>query len=524
MLRNKQWKTMLAVFSIVFAICFSIPTFFSDKIHDKNLPNWLSSKKLRLGLDLQGGSHILLQVDDSAILNERLDIVLDELRRKLRKEKIQYSYLQIKNNKIDLELIDSSNLNDIQDMIESISSDTKVSVNKDTKFVSIFYDNDNLDQIKKSILMQSLEIVRRRIDEIGTNEPTIQIQGTNRILVQLPGIEEPERIKRLLGKTAKMDYRMVDENAMQSTTSNTSPPIGSEFLFSSDVQDKTRYIIKKRIGVSGDALVDAQPSINQFNQPVVSIRFDSVGSRRFGDLTSKNVGKRFAIVLDKKVISAPVIREAIPGGNAQISGNFTFQTANELAILLRAGSLPAPLIILEERTVGPSLGRDSIKAGTLASLVSLLLVIIYMLVVYKKFGLTANIALIVNIFLIISILSFIGATLTLPGIAGIALTTGMAVDANVLIFERIREESRMGRSQISAIDAGFKQAFRTILDANVTTFIAACILFFLGSGPVIGFAVTLGLGVLTTMYTSLMVNRVIINYIFAKKVDEKLSI
>ena len=372
-------------------------------------------------------------------------------------------------------------------------------------------DSNAEKELRISALSQSQEVIRRRIDETGTNEPTIQRQGDDRILVQLPGVDDPERIKRLLGQTAKMNFRMVDETASIPEAVAGRVPPGSELLYEDDGSEQgIPIVVRRRVGVSGDNLVGAAPVIDQNNQPVVSLRFDAAGARRFGDLTTENVGRRFAIVLDGRVISAPVIREPIPGGSGQISGNFTFETASDLALLLRAGALPAPLVILEERTVGPSLGRDSIAAGTLAGQVALLLVIIYMVAVYGLFGVAADIALAVNIALLLGILSALGATLTLPGIAGIALTIGMAVDANVLIFERIREETRRGRSPVSAIDTGYRQALRAIIDANVTTLIAALVLFQMGSGPIRGFAVTLAVGVFTTMFCSLIISRLLV--------------
>ena len=399
---------------------------------------------------------------------------------------------------------------------------------EDFASIQVSFTEEKITEIRDYAILQSIEIIRRRVDEVGTNEPIIQRQGDDRILVQLPGLDDPERIKRLLGKTARMNFRMVNETASIDEALSGRIPPGSDLLYELDPRtgEKTLpYIIYKRIGVSGDQLVDANPSMDQYNQPVVSMRFDSTGSRKFGDLTSKNVGKRFAIVLDGEVISAPVIREAITGGSGQISGNFTFETASDLAVLLRAGALPAPLTILEERSVGPSLGKDSINAGMYAAIIAIILVIIYMLVIYgARFGVTANISLIINVLLILALLGVLDATLTLPGLAGIALTIGMAVDANVLIFERIREESRAGRSNIGAIDNGFKEAFRTIVDANITTLLAAVILFQFGSGPVKGFAVTLALGVMTTMFSSLMLSRGIITIWYNRYKPDNLNI
>jgi preprotein translocase subunit SecD len=355
---------------------------------------------------------------------------------------------------------------------------------------------------------QSIEIVRRRVDELGTVEPAIQRQGDDRILVQVPGLQDPSRLKALLGKTAKLAFRLVDlQMTPQQALEGRAPP-DSEILYS---REKQPYLIERRVMVSGEDLVDAQPAFDQrTHEPVVNFRFNNAGGRRFASVTQENVGKPFAIILDNEVISAPVIREPILGGSGQISGQFTVQQANDLAILLRAGALPAPLTIIEERTVGPGLGQDSINAGINAAYFGAALVIVFMILTYGLFGLFANLAVLVNVGMILGILSFIGATLTLPGIAGIVLTVGIAVDSNVLIYERIREELRSGRSAIMAIDAGFSRALATILDSNITTFIAAAVLFFIGTGPVRGFAVTLGVGILTTLFTAFTLTRLIV--------------
>ena len=357
---------------------------------------------------------------------------------------------------------------------------------------------------------QSIQIIERRVNELGLVEPTIQRQGASRILVQVPGLQDPSRLKEIIGKTAKLDFRMVDELMTPEQAAASHPPADLEVL---DGENGEKYLIEKRALVSGGDLVDAQPSFDQRNgQPIVNFRFNSSGARKFAEVTQQNVGKRFAIVLDNKVISAPVINEPIPGGAGQISGNFTVQSANDLAILLRAGALPAPLTVVEERTVGPGLGQDSINAGEHAAYVGAALVIFFMLVTYGLFGLFANIAVAVNVAMIFGVLSMLGATLTLPGIAGIVLTVGIAVDSNVLIYERIREEVRAGRTAISAIDAGFSRALATILDSNITTFIAAAVLFYIGTGPVRGFAVTLGVGILTSLFTAFTLTRLIVAY------------
>lgn len=361
-------------------------------------------------------------------------------------------------------------------------------------------------------MQQSIEIVRRRIDELGTTEPVIQQQGTDRILVQVPGLDDPQRLKELLGQTAKMNFRLVS-NAMsgQQALASRTVPSGTEILYTAD-EPRAPVLVERRIMVGGDRLVDAQPGFDQRNgQPVVNFRFDSSGARQFGEVTRNNVGRPFAIVLDDKVISAPRINEPIMGGSGQISGSFTVQAANDLAILLRAGALPAPLNVLEERTVGPGLGADSIRAGEIAAVIGSVAVVVFMIASYGFFGLLANIALFLNVAMIFAALSILQATLTLPGIAGIVLTIGMAVDANVLIYERIREEIAAGKGPIPAIEAGYNRALSSILDANITTLISAAILFQMGSGPVRGFAVTLGIGIITSVFTAFTVNRLMVS-------------
>ena len=525
MLIFENWKKIIILIVSIFAILFSLPNFVSKN----NLPNFFKAGEIRLGLDLQGGSYLLLEVQSDSLQTDRLNSVADELRIALRNAnpRIGYKNLSVINTELTFSLIEEKDVDLIKNIILEIDNSLMVN-DEDFSSIQVSFTEEKITEIRDYAILQSIEIIRRRVDEVGTNEPIIQRQGDDRILVQLPGLDDPERIKRLLGKTARMNFRMVNETASIDEALSGRIPPGSDLLYELDPRTGAKtlpYIIYKRIGVSGDQLVDANPSMDQYNQPVVSMRFDSTGSRKFGDLTSKNVGKRFAIVLDGEVISAPVIREAITGGSGQISGNFTFETASDLAVLLRAGALPAPLTILEERSVGPSLGKDSINAGMYAAIIAIILVIIYMLVIYgARFGVTANISLIINVLLILALLGVLDATLTLPGLAGIALTIGMAVDANVLIFERIREESRAGRSNIGAIDNGFKEAFRTIVDANITTLLAAVILFQFGSGPVKGFAVTLALGVMTTMFSSLMLSRGIITIWYNRYKPDNLNI
>ncbi len=513
-MKKYSFKFISSIAIIIFSIFFAFPSLFDFGNH---LPNWWSKNKLKLGLDLQGGSQLLLQVETEEAIQEKLATQTEDIRIELEKANIQSLDLKLVNNIISVKVND----NDIKKLENIIQENNQLDIEYDKGVAKINFTEQFIREFQNSVILQSLEIIRKRVDEVGTNEPIIQVQGKQRVLVQLPGLENPDRIKSLLGKTAKMNFRMVDEKAM-SLLGEKKYFVGSEILEGDDFS--INYIVKKRIGVSGDNLVDANASVDQFNRPIVSIRFDSIGSRKFADLTAKNVGKRFAIVLDKKVISAPVIREAIPSGSAQISGNFSFDSANDLAILLRAGSLPAPISIIEERTVGPSLGQDSINAGVISVIIALSLVLIYMIFIYGKIGLIANFVLIINFLFIIGWLVLFQATLTLPGIAGIALTVGMAVDANVLVFERIREEKILGRSKISSINTGFDQALRAILDANVTTLIAAVILFFLGSGPIRGFSITLGLGVVSTILCTMIISRLLINYFYILNPNRKIEI
>ena len=513
-MKKYSFKFISSIVIIIFSVFFAFPSLFNLGDH---LPNWWSKNKLKLGLDLQGGSQLLLQVETEKAIQEKLAIQTEDIRTELLKADIQPQDLKLVNNIIFVKVNDD----EIKKLENLIKENNQLEVEYDKATAKINFTEQFIREFQSSVILQSLEIIRKRVDEVGTNEPIIQVQGKQRVLVQLPGLENPDRIKSLLGQTAKMNFRMVDEKAM-SLLGEKKYFVGSEILEGDDFG--INYIVKKRIGVSGDNLVDANASVDQFNRPIVSIRFDSIGSRKFADLTAKNVGKRFAIVLDKKVISAPVIREAIPSGSAQISGNFSFDSANDLAILLRAGSLPAPISIIEERTVGPSLGQDSINAGVISVIIALSLVLVYMIFIYGKIGLIANFVLIINFLFIIGWLVLFQATLTLPGIAGIALTVGMAVDANVLVFERIREEKILGRSKISSINTGFDQALRAILDANFTTLIAALILFFLGSGPIRGFSITLGLGVVSTILCTMIISRLLINYFYILNPNREIEI
>jgi len=476
------------------------------------LPGFMR-KQVALGLDLRGGSYLLLQVDVAAAQHERLNTVIDSVRNTLRDAHIGYTGLNVEGDAIAFTIRETDRLEEAKRDLAKIDPDLTVEIAPDgtgtMKFSAVATETR-----RRQAVEQSIEIIRRRIDETGTKEPTIQREGQDRILVQLPGVDNPEHVKALLGRTAKLTFQLVDQSVTVEDARRGRLPPGDEILPAVD-EGRGRgggagaYVVRKRVMVGGDTLTDAQATF-QNNEPVVSFKFDSVGGKKFGDATRENVGKPFAIVLDNKVISAPVIREPILGGSGIISGSFTVQSASDLALLLRAGALPAPISILEERTVGAELGADSIHAGAVASIVGVVLVVIFMVLFYGLFGVFADIALLFNLCLMLGALSLLGATLTLPGIAGIALTMGMAVDANVLIYERIREEVRGGRTMLSALDAGFKRAFGTILDSHVTTLVAGFLMFWLGSGPVKGFAVTLSIGVLTSLFSAILVTRLLI--------------
>lgn len=507
MIYFSKWKIVLILGICFFGFVFAAPNLFRESALEA-VPDWLPHKSINLGLDLQGGSHLLLEVEVDAVIRERLESLVDSVRVTLRKAHIGYKNLGVDGNGVVFRLVDANALSQARELIVPLDTDTAFSETANGQ-VRLAYTDTALRERRRLAVEQSIEIVRRRIDETGTREPTIQRQGNDRILVQLPGVKDPERIKKLLGKTAKLNFHLVDmTTTVEEARAGRIPP-GSMLLPSDDIGADGRpipYVIRKRVMLSGDTLVDGQPTFEDA-RPVVFFKFDSIGARKFGEITKNNIGKPFAIVLDGRVISAPVIRSAILGGSGIISGSFTVQEVQDLALLLRAGALPAPLTILEERTVGPGLGADSIRAGKIACALGLALVIVFMGAIYGRFGLMANVALMANIVLIAAALSLLQATLTLPGIAGIVLTIGMAVDANVLIFERIREEARAGRTPISAVDLGYRRALTTIIDSNLTTFIAAVLLFMFGSGPVKGFAVTLSIGLMTSLFTAIMVTR-----------------
>jgi len=512
MLYIAKWKEYLIVTVCVLGLLYALPNVLGKQTvtwMQTNLPSFLPTQTVSLGLDLQGGSHLLLEVQVQAVIDETLQAVLDQARSEMRKENIKYSKLSVVADTVQFEMADNTQSDKIRDILHEMDRemDRGLVLSVKDNLVTIALSDAKILDRKRLAMDQSVEIVRRRIDETGTREPSIQRQGDDRILVQLPGVDDPGRIKKLLGQTAKLSFRLVDESASMDPVGR--PPAGTERLPSAEKSGQS-WVVQKRVMVSGDTLVDAQPSF-QNGDAVVSFKFDLKGGKRFGEATRANVGRLFAIILDEKVISAPVIREPITGGSGVISGHFTTQSAQDLALLLRAGALPAPIKVLEERTVGPGLGADSIKAGAMASLVGLGLVVVGVFLAYGSlFGTFANIALFFNIALIFAALSFLQATLTLPGIAGIVLTIGMAVDANVLIFERIREEIRLGRTAIVALDTGFNRALSSIFDANITTLIAAFLLFIFGSGPIRGFAVTLSIGIITSIFSAVTICRLMV--------------
>ena len=498
----------ITLFSLLFIAIASSNLFkFDDDFFDK---------KINLGLDLQGGSYLLLEIDNDPVIEQKLQNLTTTIRNYFKEQNIKINNIKIEGENIFFNVDDQSKQT-IIDTFTDENSDInpyyprfkshQLNIEDTGLNLKVNFSKQGLITLKTSSQDQAIEIVRRRIDEVGTNEPNILKRGNNRILVELPGLDDPMRVKSLLGKTANLTFRFV--------TNNENDSFGVEKLkYEDGIEEAT---VSKRIIISGDNLLDAQPKMDtQTNQTIVSFSLDRVGAKRFGKATSTGIGKQLAIVLDGKIISAPVIRDTIASGSGQISGGFTFQTATDLALLLRSGALPAPLDIIEERTVGPDLGQDSIDAGMIALTIGFLLVIIFMFVKYKIFGLITNVTLIINLFILLGILTLFEATLTLPGIAGIILTVGMAVDANVLIFERIKEELKDEKNNIVAFDSGYIKSRTAIIDANITTLLAAIILFFMGSGPIKGFSVTLGIGIFTTLFSVYFIARLFTSLYVAK--------
>ncbi|MDW6023955.1 protein translocase subunit SecDF [Mesorhizobium sp. BAC0120] len=521
MLYFSRWKAIAVWVVVALSVLFALPNLIPQHVL-ATWPSWVPKKQMTLGLDLQGGSHILLEVARQDLINERLNATRDEIRTKLRDAKVGYTGLAASGRTVQVRIRDAVDIEKAKDALKDLLAPVSAGVFGTTTVHELSLEepepgvlkytltDQGIDYRVSTAVTQSIEVVGRRVNELGTTEPIIQRQGNDRILVQVPGLQDPQRLKEILGQTAKLTFQMVDQSVPVQDAIRGRPPAGSTVMYSTD-DPPVPYLIENRVIVSGENLVDAQATFDQrTSEPVVSFRFDGKGAQRFGQATQENVGRLFAIILDNQVISAPQIREPILGGSGQISGHFTPQSANDLAVLLRAGALPATLTVIEERTVGPGLGQDSIHAGKVAGIIGSILVVGFMFVAYGFLGFLANIALAAHVAMIIAALSLIGATLTLPGIAGIVLTIGMAVDSNVLIYERIREERRNGRSVIQAMDLGFSRALNTIVDSNVTSFIATVVLFYLGSGAVKGFAVTFAIGILTTVFTAFTFTRLLV--------------
>jgi protein-export membrane protein SecD len=520
MLYFTRWKIIAILASVVAGIALALPNVLPAGMQ-KVLAEHTIARPMTLGLDLQGGSNVLLEIDRNDLINKLLEQLPSDIRGALRQARIAYKGINRSGNGVTVRLSNDADMDKAREILNNLNPpldqglfSTGATVRlydvsqQDLQFTFTLADQGIDFRIRRAI-QQSLKIVENRINALGTTEPTIQQQGSNRIIVQVPGVQDPEQVKRVVGQTAKLTFQLVCES--QATNATDKPPPDCKSLPLKDEKGQLWVQTSSRATVDGADLTDAQPGFDsRTNEPIVNFRFNQKGAREFGKLTAENVSKPFAIVLDDVVVSYPRINEPILGGAGMISGNFTVDEANDLAIVLRSGALPAKLTVVEERSVGPSLGSDSIRAGFIASIVGIIGVLVFMILVYVLFGVFANIALIVNLIFLIAIMSVFGFTLTLPGIAGIVLTLGMAVDSNVLVFERIREEWRHGRSALSSIETGFKQALATVFDVNITHMIAAAVLFGFGSGPIRGFAVTLFIGVLTTLFTAFTLTRLIV--------------
>ena len=524
MLQFPVWKKVLIAVIAVLGVLYALPNVTGKWAPSDDYPTWAPGKPMSLGLDLRGGAHMLVQVRTQDVVKERLGSTADGLRVELRNAKVRASSFESDPDTLTI----SFSIRNVEDAdatrqaIRDAAPEYDLTPLGDTRF-RLTLPEDEVRALNDRTMAQSLEVVTRRVNAMGLTEPTIQRQGLDRILIQVPGLEDTAALKQILNAQARLTFHLVDFDKLASAIQTNRAPPGYELMPSieenADGSPERMYLVTKQVFVSGENLTNAQATFQQ-GQPVISFSFDSLGAQRFGKVTQENVGGFLAAVLDGKVVSAPRIQTAILGGNGVITGSFTLLKAQETALLLRAGALPAQMDTIEERTVGPGLGQDSIDAGSLASLIGLIAVVVFMAVYYGRFGIYANIALILNLILIIGILSALGATLTLPGIAGIVLTVGMAVDANVLIFERIREETGLGRTVMNAVEAGYSRALTTIVDSNLTTLIAAVLLYSFGAGPIRGFAVTLAIGIVTSMFTAIMVTRLfVVMYIRSKRPD-----
>ena len=504
-----MFKKLAIVFIAVFCVLLAVPT-MSPKL-EPYFPKWI--EPIPLGLDLKGGAQLLLEVDTNTMFQEKAEQLYEETRSALidrSKGVIRFSNLRNHDGVVSLVVRNEDEVGDAKGRLKSAFGNT-VDISSDGKTITLSYSDKQKEEMQQDALARSIEIVRRRIDALGTKEPSIQSQGGKYILVQLPGVDNPERIKELIGQTAKMTFHLVNESVSMEQIQSGRAPAGTEFLPYIDAPDSV-IPVYSRVEVSGESLKDSQADFDQHNMPVVSTVFDASGARRFAKLTTEHVNERFAIVLDGKVLSAPVIREPIPGGRGQISGGFSLQGAKDLAVLLRSGALPAPLQVIEERTVGAGLGADTIAGGKIGAIAGVIFIFIFLLLVYRGFGVIAMISLMVNLGMIVGLTALFGATLTLPGVAGIVLTLGMAVDANVLPFERIRDEVRAGTPPLRAVNLGFDRASKAVLDGNLTTLICGLVLFQFGAGPIRGFAVTLSIGILTTLFTCVCLTRVLVEW------------
>lgn len=509
-----MFKKLAIIFVAVFGVLLAVPTMLPKLV--PYFPSW--ARPIPLGLDLKGGAQLLLEVDTNTMFQEKAAQLYDEARSAMidrDRGVIRFSNLRNVDGVVSLVVREDDDVSRAKGRLKSVLG-SGVDISSSGRTITLKYTEKQKEEMVKDALARSIEIVRRRIDALGTKEPSIQSQGGKYILIQLPGVDNPEHIKDLIGQTAKMTFHLVNENVTQEQISSGRAPNGTQFL---PYMENPQQVVPvySRVEVSGESLKDSQADFDQNNMPVVTTAFDATGARKFARLTTEHVNERFAIVLDGKVLSAPTIREPIPGGRGQISGGFTLQGAKDLAVLLRSGALPAPLQVIEERTVGAGLGADAIEAGRVGSAIGVLFVILFMLIAYRTFGLIADIVLMVNLAMIIGISAFLGATLTLPGIAGIVLTLGMAVDANILPFERIRDEVREGVPTLRAVDLGFTRSTKTVMDGNLTNLICSLILFQFGAGPIRGFAVTLSIGVITTLFTCLMLSRVLIDWYMGGK-------
>lgn len=522
MLQYSRWSIWASIAFCVVAFVIALPNVLPQSVRDA-MPDWMPKQTLNLGLDLQGGAYLLLEADVNAVYREKLESMRDEIRTKLRAADVGYTGLTIQGgNTVQVKIRDTAQIEPANEVLKGLVSSVDggllgggannydLASTPDGTFTFTMTEGAQV-YYQKQTMAQSIEIVRRRIDELGTKEPTIQQQGADRILVQVPGLSDSQHLKDIIGKTAKLQFRFVDEGAdVEQAVAGRVPP-GTELLYETRDGQKVPYVIEKRVIVSGDQLVNAQQAFDpRTGRAVVSFQFDSQGARKFGDATKDNVGRRFAIVLDNAVVSAPQIQEPILAGSGQITGNFTVQSANDLAIVLRAGALPAPLTVVEERTVGAELGEKSIQDGTYSAAAGIALVIVLMIICYGLFGVFAVVGLAMNLVITVAAMTFLGATMTLPGIAGLILSIGITVDANVLFYERIREERDNGKPIVSSLSNGFSGALSAIIDANVAHLIACAILFQLGSGPIRGFAVTLGIGVLVSQFTAILLTRMMV--------------